>query len=251
MAERPRYPAVDSEGYRREGRKMVKYQSARRPGELAATYQPCRALRSSAGLSQTNLRRQWHGVAVQRTEACGTRAQQLRLSRVSHVWPAAAWCTRNASSVESDFELGRVESGSFCAKCERRCPRCRAYCRGGTHCPNCLGSPGPVTLDRFAEDAPPLSMAQRSSWRVCSIWRRAQTGVNPSSASRAVSCASSVHGASPTPFRRCATTAFEGSMDLRGRRRRRARATGHIVGGPVSGPHGGFRGAAEPGYRGR
>jgi hypothetical protein len=44
----------------------------------------------------------------------------------------------------------------FCPNCERRCPHCRAYCRGSTHCDNCGKS-----RELFVEEAPPLSDHQR------------------------------------------------------------------------------------------
>lgn len=48
----------------------------------------------------------------------------------------------------------------FCPKCERRCPHCRAYSRGGTHCHNCGKSRG-LSIEEFARKAPPLSDHQR------------------------------------------------------------------------------------------
>lgn len=55
----------------------------------------------------------------------------------------------------------RGRTRMFCPRCERRCPHCRAYCRGGTHCDNCGKSRGP-TVEEFAKEAPPLSQRQRS-----------------------------------------------------------------------------------------
>ena len=48
----------------------------------------------------------------------------------------------------------------YCIKCERRCPHCRAYARGSTHCRNC-GKHRGLNIEDFDQEAPPLSERQR------------------------------------------------------------------------------------------
>lgn len=121
-------------------------------------YQPCRRCGHPRG---------FHKPAYDGSAWCCGTEEQKRVERTQSscdcpgfrtVWPAqhgAHECVECGIRFE-----WKGRERFFCAKCERRCPHCRAYCRGGTHCPNCLGYRG-LTPTQFAEDAPPLSMGQR------------------------------------------------------------------------------------------
>jgi hypothetical protein len=112
----------------------------------------------------------------------------------------AAWprITGKAECVECGLSFTwRGRERIFCSNCERSCPNCRAYCRGGTHCPNCGRWRG-LSSEEFAADAPPLSMSQRVKLEGCSI--SITSRANPIGASpgrRCIDCGEVIPHAQP------------------------------------------------------
>ena len=73
-----------------------------------------------------------------------------------------AWPRRSGSAdcIECGIQFKwKGRERNFCPKCERRCPHCRSYSRGGTHCDNC-GKHRGLSIDEFVAEAPPLSGRQ-------------------------------------------------------------------------------------------
>jgi hypothetical protein len=84
-------------------------------------------------------------------------------------WPNT---TGTAECVDCGIEFTwRGRDRAFCPKCERRCPHCRAYCRGGTHCDTCGKCRGLLTAE-FAQEAPSLSQSQR--YRIAQLFSTAE-----------------------------------------------------------------------------
>jgi hypothetical protein len=73
-------------------------------------------------------------------------------------WPKT---TGTGECVVCGIRFGwRGRERSYCPKCERRCPHCRAYARGSTHCSSC-GKHRGLSIKDFVDEAPPLSDRQR------------------------------------------------------------------------------------------
>jgi excisionase family DNA binding protein len=80
-------------------------------------------------------------------------------------WPNT---TGTAECVDCGIEFTwRGRHRAFCPKCERRCPHCHAYCRGGTHCDTCGKCRGLSTAE-FAQELPRCPKASAIASRNCS-----------------------------------------------------------------------------------